>query len=76
MSCETIRVREGDDYQCGDPEVTYASDRGEYRRHFILGLRLYLDGEYPDPPPGVLPQRPGGNPDEDGDVYEDCCAIL
>ena len=73
MSCETIKVREGDYHQNGEPEVTYASDSGDYRKHFIFGLRLFLDGHYQDPPAGILPQR---RRDDDDEVYKDCCTIL
>ena len=58
MSCETIKVRALDGYQNGNPEVTYVSDSAMWTKHYILGLRLYLDGNYADPLPGVLPPPP------------------
>ena len=70
MSCETIKVRALDGYQNGNPEIVYVSDSGKFSKHFILGLRLYLDGDYTDPPPGVLPPKPQIQNDDD------CCTIL
>ena len=58
MSCETIQVRALNGYQDGDPEVVHFSDSGSYSKYFIIGLRLYLDGDYADPPPRVLPPMP------------------
>ena len=69
ISCETIKVRALDSYQRGNPEVTYVSDSGS-GKHFIMYLRLYLDGAYEDPPPEVLPPVPTVQ-----DVDE-CCTIL
>ena len=71
MSCETIKVRAQDDYMHGNPEGMYHADSGRERKSFILGLRLYLDGVYPDPP-GYHHTRPRPQQDQ----YEDCCVIL
>ena len=62
MSCETIKIRVDDGLQNGDPEVSYACDSGKCGRRYILGLRLYLDGAYVDPPSDVLPPRPAPRP--------------
>ena len=70
MSCETIKVRALNGYQNGHPEIVYVIDSGSYAKHFILGLRLYLDGDSADPPPGVLPPMPQIQNDDD------CCIIL
>ena len=70
MSCETIKVRRKDGRQNGDPEVSYVSDAGEYKKYYFLALRLYLDGIYRDPPPGVLPPEP------QYEYEDDCCNIL
>ena len=56
MSCETIKVRSLNEFQRGNPEVTYVSDT--CIRNYILGLRLYLDGAYVDPPSEVLSPTP------------------
>ena len=70
MSCETVKIRALDGYQNGNPEIVYVSDSGDFSKHFILGLRLYLNGDYADPPPGVLPPKPQIQNDDD------CCTIL
>ena len=65
VSFETIKVRALDGYQDGNPEVVYFSDSGSYSKHFITGLRLYLDGAYVDPPPGILPPTPQTQKNDD-----------
>ena len=72
MSCETIKVQTMDERQRGNPEVSYVSIAGKAETRYILGLRLYLDGAYPDPPPGVLPPPPQIRTTYD----DDCCTIL
>ena len=71
MSCETIKVRVDDYRQKGNPEVTYVSVDGKGYCRYILGLRLFLDGAYREPPPGVLPAPPRIEAADD-----ECCTIL
>ena len=70
MSCETVKIRLDDGLQDGNPEVTSVTDSGNFIKTFLIGLRLYLDGAYNDPPAEMLPPVPevqGG----DG-----CCTLL
>ena len=73
MCCVIIKVRVLDEDQDGNPEVrSFVTEVGSsiITNHYILVLRLYIDGDYADPPPRVLPSVPQVQNDDD------CCTIL
>ena len=71
LSAETPTVRMHSGKQHGDTEVTYTYNPGKRSEHHMYVIRLFLDGEYREPPPNVLPPVPDLEPSQD-----DCCAIL
>ena len=81
MSCETVKVRLLDGHQNGNPEVMHGTDVGRSNKYFVQGIRLYLDGYFPDPPMAPTPvatqQRPTQQrPTETSTSDDDCCIIL
>ncbi|CAG0880495.1 unnamed protein product [Darwinula stevensoni] len=70
ISAETsaIRMFTGGEREMG-PEATYTFNRGDANEYWIYIIRLYLDGEYKEPPQELLPPIP--------QIQEDsCCNIL
>ena len=55
MSCETVKIRLQDRSQNGNLEITMVSDIGSWKKHYVLALRLYLEGAYDEPPMRILP---------------------
>ncbi|CAG0880324.1 unnamed protein product [Darwinula stevensoni] len=84
ISAETsvMRMHSGGEREKMGPEATHASDSGREAvrftprvsrqgvvEHWIYVIRLYLDGDYQEPDPGLLPPVPPIRDDS-------CCGIL
>ena len=52
------------------PESPFSASGGSMGASWLIGLRVFLDGNYQDPPPEVLPPVPTMQPGEN------CCNIL
>ncbi len=52
------------------PESPFSTSGGKFGTSWVLGLRVFLDGVYHDPPAEVLPPIPAMQP------ADDCCNIL
>ena len=76
LSCETVKVRLRDNHQRGNPEVMQGTDIGLANKYFVQGLRLYLDGYFPDPPMPQMPAAAQNRPTERPVSDDDCCIIL
>lgn len=70
LSVETaaMRLRTGGEAIHG-VEASFTYNRSERNEYWIFVFRLYLDGYYRDPPPGLLPAPPNI-------TVDDCCIIL
>ena len=50
LSGELVKIRKSKE----DPEVMETNEDNRIRQRFLLAIRLYLDGDYRDPPPEGL----------------------
>ena len=71
VSAETVPVRMFSGNQYGNHETTYTWNRGEQKEVWLLVVRIFLDGDYLDPPPDMLPPPPANLKNQDN-----CCVIL
>ena len=52
------------------PDSPYSTTGGRWGSNWLIGLRVFVDGVYQDPPPEALPPVPAVQPGEN------CCNIL
>ena len=72
VAAETVPVRMFSGNQYGNHETTYSWNRGEQQEVWLLVLRIFVDGEYVNPPPDMLPPPlPLEKPKKGA-----CCTIL
>ncbi|KAK2168610.1 hypothetical protein LSH36_15g00029 [Paralvinella palmiformis] len=69
VSCESVPIRMFSGNQYGNHEITYTWNRGEQKEFWLLVLRIFLDGEFEDPPPEMLP------PPTLEDRESQCCTL-
>ena len=72
LSVETPTVRMYTGHQHGDTERTYTYNPGNRAERHMYVIRVYLDGDYEEPPAEALPQPPEIVNSSSGD----CCHIL
>ncbi len=56
------------------PEVPFSYKGGKHGASWLIGLRVFLDGVYQDPPPEVLPPVPAMGQAQPINLC--CCTIL
>ena len=71
QAAETVPVRMFSGNQYGNHETTYTWNRGEQKEFWLLVLRIFIDGDYAEPPPDMLPPAP-----YEEEPPKKCCTIL
>ena len=70
ISAETVPVRLYSGNQHGDHEQTYTWNHGDRSETWLYVVRIYIDGDFEEPPKEVLPPVPELDDDDC-----DCCAV-
>ena len=71
LCAETVAVRMYSGHQHGNAEQTYTYNPGNRAERHMFVLRLYLDGDYHEPPAEALPPPPVMTESASG-----CCTVL